>query len=505
MTATAEQILNSFRSVLPEALLLAAACGLFLAAAFVDSNPRPGLRHRWGLLSGVALAAALILWMLSRPSADPQFVLGPFRLDALAWLTRGLVLTAGVPLLLLAWNQVADAQAAESHACLLIILAGASLTAAANDLIGLFVALELVSIPTYVFLYLPRRDASAQEAVLKYFLLSVFSSAVVLYGFSYLYGAAGTTNLAAIRAACGPGGAAAAHPAMLAVGLLAVLAGLCFRLAAVPFHFYAPDVFQGVPTAGAALLAFVPKVVGFAALLRLAGPVLTGEAVAADLGRVGTQLGIVICGLAFLTMFAGNVLAVLQTDLKRLLAYSSIAHAGYMLIGLAVGDPTSAAVSGVEALAFYLAVYAAMTLGVFAIVSCLGGRERPAETISDLAGLSQTHPGTAFLLTVFLFSLTGLPPTAGFLGKLNLFWAAWSRGTFAAQLLAVLLAVNAAIAAWYYLRIVAAMYLEPSREAGEPRPIDRPAFIAAALCGIGTLALFFPPVWLWRLIERITA
>ena len=500
MIPTAEQIIGSLQLIVPEAILLGTACLLFLAAAFVDgSRAVAALRQLAGAATIAALLAAGVAWMAadSVAAAGP----GPFRLDGLAWLAKGMVLFAGLPLLLIAWNQVSEDHVAESHACLLIILAGASLTAAANDLIGLFLALELVSIPTYVFLYLPRRDAAAQEAVLKYFLLSVFSSAVVLFGFSYLYGATGTTSLPAIEAAI-QNSAAAANPAALRVGLGAVVAGLCFRIAAVPFHFYAPDVFQGLTASNASLLSFVPKVVGFAALLRIVAPLLSGDTPASP-GSLEFQLGGVLWILAVLTMFAGNVLALLQTDLMRLMAWSSVAHTGYMLIGMAAGQQAGSAVSGTEALLFYLAAYGAMSLGVFAAVSCLG-RTRRIASIHDLAGLAQSRPGTAFLLAVFLFSLTGLPPTAGFLGKLNLFWAAWAEGTPSFRVLAVALAVNAGIAAWYYLRIVAVMYLDSPPSEGDVRSTDRPALLGAVLCGLATVGLFLDPSRLWSLIERLT-
>ena len=501
MIPTAEQISGSFQFILPEVILLGTACVLFLAAAFVDARqPWPALRSAAGAAALAAIVAAAVAWMLSTPEAAAP---GPFRLDGLAWLAKGLTLFAGLPLLLIAWNQVSEAQAAESQACLLIILAGSSLTAAANDLIGLFVALELVSIPTYVFLYLPRRDEATQEAVLKYFLLSVFSSAVVLFGFSYLYGATGTTSLAGIQAAL-QDGASTASSATWRVGMAAAVAGLCFRIAAVPFHFYAPDVFQGVPGAGASMLSFVPKVVGFAALLRLVGPLVSGSAANSGATAGGFQLSLMLCALAVLTMFAGNLLALLQSNLMRLLAYSSVAHAGYMLIGLAVGDSAGAAVTGTEALVFYLAAYGAMTLGAFAGLSSVAGRGRRIESIHDLAGLAQTSSGAALLLAVFLFSLTGLPPTVGFLGKLNLFWAAWERGTPAAQMLAVALAVNAAIAAWYYLRIVAVMYLEAAPESEDLRRGDRPAYLGALLCGAVTVGLFLAPARLWALLEQLT-
>jgi len=495
-------ILESLSFVLPETVLVATACVHFLFGPFLvggRGTAPAGVRHRWG---GMALAALLMaggLWY-STPAVATEST-GPFQLDALAWFIRGLSLAGGIVYVLINWNQTDDAHAAESQGLLLLIVAGVNLVAAANDLVALFLALELVSIPTYVLLYLPRRDAAAQEAMTKYFLLSIFSSALVLYGFSYLYGLVGTTNLAALHKALWS--APPPMPPILIVALVTIVGGLSFRITAVPFHFYAPDVFQGAPTAGAALLAFIPKVVGFVALLRLlADPVLSSvaKAPAWTLAERGLPL---LWLLAVATMFLGNLAALVQTNLKRLLAYSSIAHAGYMLVGLTVGRQGSSAVDGLEALLFYLAVYGAMTVGFFAAIVSLSKPGRSIENIDDLAGLSRTHPAVAFLMMLFLFSLTGLPPTAGFLGKLNLFLAAWSMGTIASHWLAALLAVNAAIAAWYYLRIVAVMYLQPAAAPREGN-VEFPALVGMGLCVLATVGLFLVPDWLWKIIERVS-
>src|SRR5262249_10414826 len=268
--------------------------------------------------------------------------------------------------------------------CLLLVVAGTGLTGMANELVVLFLSLELVSIPTYVLLYLARYDLAAQEAALKYFLLSIFSSALLLFGFSYLYGLAGTTNLAALTATLGEA-TPSALPALALVALVMVVAGLGFRITAVPFHFYAPDVYQGTTTGLAALLSLVPKVVGFVALLRVLGFVhLEGllsnpvpEASLAISGPVlNAQLPNPLWILPAVSMTLGNILALLQDDLKRLLAYSSVAHAGYMLMGLAAAavrhDPESPTASaGIDAVLFYLVAYGGMTVGAFAVLACL--------------------------------------------------------------------------------------------------------------------------------------
>ena len=508
-----QQLNGALSLIAPDAVLLAAVCLIFVAAPFLvnDRGEAPaGLRHRWGWLSLLTLAIAAGVWWQTTPVAR---TMGPFVLDELTWYIHGLTLTFGAILVLLHWNQADDARSAETHACLLAILAGVNLIAASNDLIGLFVALELVSIPTYLFLLLPRRDAPAQEATLKYLLLSIFSSAIVLFGMSYLYGATGTTNLAGIHAAFSAEHGQSANP-LIAVATVMLIAGLGFRLTAVPFHFYAPDVFQGAPTSAAAMLSFVPKIAGFVALLRLMVPA-TGADQTVTSWAITPAAAPLLWWLAVSTMFVGNLMALMQTDIRRLLAYSSISHAGYMMVGLIVGleheihkdilnRPVPQSVSGIGAMLFYLAVYGAMTLGTFAVLIAASRNGKRIETFDDLSGLSRMNPGLALVLAIFLFSLAGLPPTAGFLGKLNLFFAAWSQGYESSKWLAVLLAVNAALGAWFYLKLIGVMFLrEPIDRSERTGPTETPSLIAAGLCLAGTLGLFFLPGWLWIPIQSI--
>ncbi len=489
---------GSVSRILPELILIATACVQFLAGPFLVGNQGDapsGLRHRWAGLTMIALLFSVVLWNTD-PISSASSLYSPFQIDGLVWFTRGLTVAVGVVLLLLGWNQVPDNLAAETYGCLLITLAGVSLVAVSNDLVYMFLALELVSIPTYVLMYLSRKDAAAQEAVIKYFLLSVFSSALLLFGFSYLYGMTGTTHLLALQTALQPVQPYAV-PVILIVPTLLIIAALSFRLSAVPFHFYAPDVFQGTSFLGAALLAVVPKIVGVVAIIRIFG-LLSTTGVISQIGGPALWIAAVV------TMLIGNVFALLQTNVKRLLAYSSIAHAGYLLVGLAIEQNHSAPLYGVQAALFYLAVYGAMTAGVFSILVYLNRADRSMESVGDLSGLSQTHPAAALLMAIFLFSLTGLPPTAGFLGKLNLFMAAWSEGTTAGCWLAVFMALNAAIAAWYYLRLVASMYLDTPA-----KPVDRsqevPAFVGVVLCATVTLGLFAVPHWLWQWLVHISA
>ncbi len=488
------QIIDAVDLIAPELILVATVCVMFVTGPFFVSEAGvapPGLRKRWAALSLVAIGCAWFVWFTG--TRTHPVTTGPFRVDELTWYVRGLSLTLGAVLAVILIDQVDDSHAAEGQACLLAILAGANMTAIANDLVVLFLALELVSIPTYVFLFLPRRGDENQEATIKYLLLSIFSSAITLYGMSLLYGAAGTTNLAGMTAAF-DGSAAAESPALLRMAGALLIAGFSFRIAAVPFHFYAPDVFQGVTSAGAAMLSFVPKVVGFVGLLRLL-PVDGGLGVVANAGE-GPSARVLLAVLAVATMVFGNLLALRQQNLYRLLAYSSVAHAGYMLVGLAVG-PSDAPADGVSALLFYLAVYGLMTVGVFALFAGVSPQESPVRTLGDLAGLSRVHPAIALALAVCLFSLTGLPPTAGFMGKWNLFIASWSDGSQLGRALAIALALNAAISAWYYLRVIAVMFLEAPPEGRAQKVCLAPA-IAGAVCSIGTVLLFAAPQVVWQ-------
>jgi NADH-quinone oxidoreductase subunit N len=478
-----------FRLTIPELVLGLAACILFLGATFRAS------RNVWASIALIALAAAgtaLFSSPTDVPTSGGDYLI-PLVLDQLAVFTKAVALAGGAVLVLLSWNEVPDRQAAEYHACLLLLIAGLCLTGSANELLTLFLALELISIPTYVLLYLPRYDNAAQEAALKYFLLSIFSSALLLFGFSYLYGLAGTTALPALMETFA-GAGREGLPAVAQVALVLVLAGLGFRITAVPFHFYAPDVYQGTPAIAAALLAFVPKVAGFVVLIRLLGFVWVS-----DTGLVlGGQMPMVFYIVAVVTMTLGNVLALLQDNLKRLLAYSSVAHAGYMLIGLTVAPELQAQrlTGGVDAVLFYLVAYGAMTVGAFAVIAYLGTADRPVETVDDLAGLSGTHPGVALLMALFLFSLIGIPLTAGFAGKLLLFLGALSvpsgEHAWLFRALALIGALNAAVGAWYYLRILAAMYLR-----GTVRPLSAvrswPGLATLWACAAVTLLLGLYP------------
>jgi NADH-quinone oxidoreductase subunit N len=493
-------------------VLLVFACVLFLAGTARRVN-----RNVCGAIALVGLAAAALAFAVVRPPAISlnYATVSPVWPDTLTLLVRIVALVGGAVLVLLSWDELPDATAAEYHGCLLLMVAGTALTAAANDLITLFLALELISIPTYVLLYLPRSDRPAQEAAVKYFLLSVFSSALLLFGFSYLYGLTGTTNLPAmLESFAGVESGGATGLALVAVVL--AVAGLGFRITAVPFHFYAPDVYQGTATANAAILAFVPKLAGFVALIRLLG--YAGPAAAGAGLTLGMQVPLLLWILAAITMTLGNVLALWQDSLARLLAYSSVAHAGYMLIGLTVAPSLLAKADagdipgGVGAVLFYLVAYGAMTVGAFGVIGLLGTAGRRVERVDDLAGLGRSHPGLALLMALFLFSLIGLPLTAGFMGKLLLFFGALAAPSRLLSeqagslywVLALIGAVNAAIGAYYYLRIIGVMYLRsPIKPLEQPR--SWPGLVTLWACAAVTIWLGVAPAPMLRLAQAAAA
>jgi len=436
--------------LLPEILLVAVAVSIYVAGAFVDA------RREWSWIAGAGILLAAFALAMPGGSAGGGSLIG----DSLALYARWLALASGGLFVLLSSRPLRE-NTSEYVGSMLLTVSGLMLVAGAGELVLLFVGLELVSIPTYILLFLGRRDSRGEEATTKYFFLGIFASAMLVYGFALLYGTAGSTDLSAIRAAFSePDSPAAAFAALSKVATVLILAGLGFKIAAVPFHFYAPDVYQGTSHTNAALLSVIPKAAGFVALVRVV--------VASMPPTPGVEPYVwrVVVVLAVLTMCLGNVLALWQENLRRLLAYSSIAHAGYMLIGLAVALVQGHA-DGAGALLFYFCVYAAATIGAFATLDYLGKGERPLDAVDELAGLGRTRPLPAAALAVFMFSLTGTPPLAGFWGKLVVFASALNVDPGVATagslgmwyvVLAVIGVLNAAVAAAYYLRIVAVMY-----------------------------------------------
>jgi len=363
-------------------------------------------------------------------------------------------------------------ESGEYYALVLFSTSGMLLLTSASDLIVVFLAIELMSLSLYVLSGLFKRRRQAGEASMKYFLLGAFASAFLLYGIALLYGATGTTNIDRIAAAA----AAAPHDTLLIAGLGLLLVGFGFKISSAPFHMWAPDVYEGAPTSVTALIATGSKAAVFAVLVRL---LLSGvRAVQADWTAV-------LWVLAALTMTLGNVVAIAQSNLKRMLAYSSIAHVGYMLVGLAAGGA-----AGAGAVLFYLLAYTFTTAGTFGVITLCVRAGEEAVDVRDYAGLGRRHPVLAFALALLLLSLVGIPPLAGFVGKFYLFGAAVRAGFV---WLAVLGVLNSAIAAYYYLRVIVTMYMqEPDGQSASVAP-SFAGGLALTIAVIGVVLLGLMP------------
>jgi NADH-quinone oxidoreductase subunit N len=357
---------------------------------------------------------------------------------------------------------------AEFYAFFLFSITGLMLCASADDLIWLFLALELTSLPTYIMVAISSAGNKAREAGVKYFFLGALGAAVFLYGFALLYGGTGSTNLNAIASHIANSGLSTLSLA----GLLLSIIGIGFKIAAVPMHFYTADVYEGAAAPVSGMLAFVPKTAGFIAILLLCAVVgWTTPRVGEIGGSLPEPVRVTLWVIAALTMTVGNVLAILQTSVKRILAYSSIAHSGYMLVGV-ISGPSAAEFTknGVAAVLFYLFCYGVMNVGAFAVVAALerspgpDGEPREIETVDDLRGLCKHHPLLGWCMVICSLSLLGLPPLLGFFGKLPLFTCAITAGEIP---LVVVLGLNSAIAAYYYLRLAGAALLESRGPGGE--------------------------------------
>ncbi|MCI0703213.1 MAG: NADH-quinone oxidoreductase subunit N [Planctomycetia bacterium] len=481
-----------FRLAAPEIALIGTACVVFLFGCMYNR------RWLWFAVSLAGVGLAAILAGTVKTQMPAVVTAAPIIPDTAAAFVRWVAIITAAVLVFVSWGEVDGANAAEYYGCLLVAAAGVSLVGRANDLITLFLALELLSIPTYVLLYLPARSKLNQEAAAKYFLLSVMSSAIMLFGFSYLYGLTGSTNLVVITDTVTKAHAETLNPMALLAAVF-VVAAMGFRITAVPFHFYAPDVYEGGPLGVVAQIAFFPKVAGFVALARVLG------LFASDPRHIPfdayTQLPLLLWILAIMTMCVGNVLALLQDNIRRMLAYSSVAHGGYMLMGVVIASSlpdvnpdakNQPGIGGMDALLVYLVAYGMMTIGAFAVILFLSTPDRPVESIDDLAGLGRTHPVSAAAMAIFLFSLIGLPLTAGFAGKLLLFIGAINAPTHTTEMrdlyrvMAIVAAVNAAVAAYYYLRVIGVMYLRsPIRQPSDSRAY--PTALAAVVLAGATL------------------
>ncbi|HUA62187.1 MAG TPA: NADH-quinone oxidoreductase subunit N [Verrucomicrobiae bacterium] len=465
--------------LLPEIILTIAATLLMVIDPLVNKD-EPGRKSSplFGHLSIVALAAGIAAAVYANSQPGLAFG-GMLHVDGFATFFRIVVMGVGILVILPSYSflKQQDAETGEFHALLLFSIAGQSLMAAANDLIIIFIGLEISSISSYVLAGYLRDDRRANEAALKYFLLGSFATAFFLYGVAVVYGTTGTIDLSVVRGMLSAENA----PNGVLIGAAAALmfVGLGFKVSAAPFQMWAPDVYQGAPTPVSAFLSAGPKAAAFAIFLRI---FMTAFA---PIGRGWEPL---VWLSALLSMTIGNFAALRQTNVKRMLAYSSVAHAGYMLVAL-----TSRSETGTAAVMFYLAAYGFMNIGAFAVVSHISGRGEKHTEIDDLAGLAQTQPFTAAMLTIFLLSFVGVPLTGGFFGKFYIFKAALdSRLVW----LSVLGLLNSAVAAYYYLRLLVVMYMRDPAEASTNAAPLTPGFRAALILpALGTLFLGIFPNW----------
>ena len=418
---------------------------LLLLLEFVPAGARSS---RSALISIVTLAASgWAVWQVA--DARRSIFGGMFLHDGMSVFFTLLFVAIGLLSVLLSWDYVKRTRInqAEYYALLLSATLGMILMAASNSLITIFLALELMSLALYIMVGFRRTQLESNEAALKYFLLGAFASGFLLYGIALVYAATGSTDLQRIATVIA--GSPLLGSPLLLIGSLLVLTGFAFKVAVVPFHMWTPDAYEGAPTSVTAFMSAGAKAAGFAALLRV---------LMRALGDVEADWTAILTGVAVLTMTVGNVSALLQSNVKRMLAFSSIAHAGYVLVAVVAGGEAGAA-----AALFYLTVYAVMNLGAFGVLTLLGRGQEERVQVADFAGLGFRQPLLGLAMTFFMLSLGGIPPTAGFMGKVYLFGAALDQGLVTLVVIGML---NSVISVFYYLRVTVAMYMDDPQ--GEP-------------------------------------
>ena len=434
--------------------------------------------NAFGHLSILSLAAAMAASVYVYRDPGTAFG-GMLIVDGFATFFRVLVIGVGILTILPSYRFLhrQDAETSEYHALLLYSIAGQCLMAAANDLIMIFLGLEISSIASYILAGYLRDDKRANESALKYFLLGSFATGFFLYGVAFIYGSTGTVNLSAVHSAL----TGLNPPSTVLTGVAAALmfVGLGFKVSASPFQIWAPDVYQGAPTPVTAFLSAGPKAAAFAVFFRIFMTAFE---------PIANGWEPLVWVSALLSMTIGNFAALMQANVKRLLAYSSIAHAGYVMVAL-----TARSDVGTAAAMFYLAAYAFMNIGAFAVVSHLSGKGERYQNVDDFAGLGQKQPLTAAMLSIFLLSLIGVPLTGGFFGKFYIFKAALESHLVWLTVLGLL---NSAVAAYYYLRLLVVMYMrEPSEATANAEPLSPGLSAALILPALGTLVLGIFPSW----------
>ncbi|MGQ0826175.1 MAG: NADH-quinone oxidoreductase subunit N [Actinomycetota bacterium] len=471
-------------AIAPELILFASALVIVLGRALLRHEPRIHEASLLTAFTGVvaAMVFTFVQWILIDGNGPYQAIQGTVAVDGFAVFVKSVVLLATLLSLLLSAGFLdrERLEAPEYYALMLCSATGMMLMASANDLVIVFLALEILSISLYVLAAFDRRRLTSQEAGLKYFVLGSLSSAVFLYGIAITYGATGSTNLTKIAAYLSTNALLESGPLLL--GLMLMLVGLAFKVAAAPFHMWTPDVYQGAPTPVTAFMAAATKAAAFAAILR----VYVGS-----FGLYRVDWRPAMLALAVLSLVVGSVAALVQTDVKRMLAYSSISHVGYVLIGVQAGTA-----EGTSAALFYLMAYAAMVFGAFAVITVVGRRGDEQHGLSEYRGFATRQPVLAGLLTLFLLAQAGVPLTGGFVAKLSVFDAAVDARQYVLALIGML---TAAISAFVYLRIVVAMYAPDESDEGpmtttrirlDPGVVMSLSLAAAAVVFLGVLPNF---------------
>lgn len=473
---TAATLLSWIVASLPEILVVTGACILLIVGQLVRKDQRHVLV--WASVA-VVIMAALATFMLAG-EARPAYA-GMFIADRFAAFFKFVFYLATVFTFLLSrkYADIEDIGSSEYYVLLLFALSGMMIMASATDLLSVYVGLELMVLSTYVLTGFLRREQRSNEAALKYVILGAVSTGIFLYGVSLIYGLTGTTQLDKMAASIT---GEPLDPGLL-LAVVFVVAGLVFKVGAVPFHMWVPDVYEGAPTPITAFMSVGPKAAGFAVILR----VFLNPLVAAS------NVWIIVAIIAVVTMALGSFVALVQDNFKRLLAYSSIAHAGFAIFGIVAGGT-----DGTASVMLYLLIYTFMNLGIFGAVIMMRNGNFSGEVIEDYSGFAKLHPGLAALMLIYLFSLAGIPPTAGFFAKFYVLVALVERGFVLLAVIAVLLS---AVAAYFYIRIVMVIFMREPARTFEPA-LTPMVGATLALTAVGTIGIGLFPAWFLRLAQQ---
>lgn len=464
---------------MPEIIVIAAACLLLMVDLFLPKRQKHLMAY---LAIAVVIIAAIQTWRIE--GVGPLYIFDRlFVVDSFATFFKTIFYLSTFLAILLSMNyiKIEEIEHSEYYILMLFALSGMMIMASGADLITIYLGLELMALPVYLLTGFMRKDIRSNEAAMKYIILGALSSGILLYGISLIYGLTGTTQLSYIAASL-KGGAKVDSALILATIFL--IAGFGFKVAAVPFHMWAPDAYEGAPTSITAFMSVGPKAAAFAVFLRV---------MLHALAPISINWIAIVAVIAVVTMILGSVVALVQTNIKRMLAYSSIAHAGYALLGFVAGGA-----DGIASVMLYLFIYTFMNMGIFGAIIVMRKGGFSGENIEDYTGLAKVHRGMALLMLIFLFSLAGIPPTAGFVGKFYIFMALIHKGFIS---LAVIAVIASAIAAYFYIRIVMLMYMkEPAREFDVAQ--TSATRLALAIAAFGTIIIGILPAWAIDFVQR---